>query len=43
MPEGWDIQGMGCHPEKPTQAQAVGAGEFHEVQQKQVQGLAFGL
>ena len=39
----WTRKGMGCHPERPRQAQTVGPGEAHEVQQIEVQGLAPGL
>ena len=33
---------LGCHPERPRQAQPVGPGKPHEVQQSQVQGVASG-
>ena len=33
-------KGMGCHPERPRQAQALHLGEPHEVQKIQAQSLA---
>jgi len=35
----WHAWGMGCHPERPRQAWAVGAGEPHEIKKIQAQGL----
>jgi len=37
------LEGNGCHPEGPRQAQEVGPCAAHEVQQGQVEGAAHGL
>jgi len=36
------VQVVLCHSERSIQAQALGPGEPHEVQQSKVQGIAFG-